>query len=100
MDFFLFGTKRCHYFGGGATRQDIGVDVLPDISTAIKSASPLSVIFQSITPAPGLTFGWRPGACTSLIFVPLAYGPATKLLPESWMKICGFGSTRSVAVSS
>ena len=75
------------------------VEVFPDASVALTRASPFSVSFQSITPAPGLTFGVAPGACTSLIFVPLEYGPATKLLPVSATVICGLGSTASVAVS-
>ena len=73
--------------------------LLPDESVTVTTASPLSVIFQSITPGPGFTFGVPPGACTSLIFVPLAYGPATKLLAVSLTVICGFGSTASVPLS-
>ena len=59
------------YFGGGGTLQ-CAVVLLPDASVTVTIASPFSVIFQSITPGPGVTFGVAPGACTSLIFVPLA----------------------------
>src|SRR4051812_4511155 len=86
------------YLGGGETLQ-LTVVVLPDESVAVTDASPSSVIFQSITPGPGFVPGVAPGACASLIFVPSWYGPATKLLPVSCTRICGFGSTASFALS-
>jgi hypothetical protein len=70
--------------------------LLPELSVAVTTASPFSVMCQSISPGPGLAFGVEPGAWVSLIFVPLRYGPATKLLPVSETLIRGFGSTRSV----
>ena len=44
---------RSAYFGRGGTRQKTGPDTLPDASSKKSAASPFSLIFQSMTPAPG-----------------------------------------------
>jgi hypothetical protein len=59
-----------NYFGGGGTLQ-LTVALFPEKSVAVTSAAPLSVMCEAMTPAPGLTLGVPPGACTNLILVPL-----------------------------
>jgi hypothetical protein len=68
-------TSRSAYFGGGGTRQNTGPDTLPDASSKKSAASPFSLIFQSMTPAPGFWLGAAPRACVNLILVPSGRGP-------------------------
>jgi hypothetical protein len=72
---------------------------LPDASTKKSAASPFSLIFQSMTPGPGVCLGVAPGACVNLIFVPFEKGPKTAALPVSSMKISGDGSRLSETLS-
>ena len=71
----------------------------PEESVAVTIASPLSVIFQSMTPVPGLYVRRRARCLHELDAAGLGNGPATKLLAESATVIFGFGSTASVLVS-
>src|SRR5262249_25160633 len=61
--------------------------------------SPFPLIFHCTAPGPGLIEGVAPGACVYLMLVPLVNGPKTVPVPLSTTKICGLGSTASVAVS-
>ena len=75
------------YFGGGGTRHETLV-TFPDVSVTTRTASPLSLSLETITPGPGrVSLGRAPGACVIFTLSPFANGSETNELPLSYTRI-------------